>query len=146
MVQSMKQNCTHLSVQHLAKNQHTLAHKFYRHHNSPMRITAQAEVWVVRAPQIIASVCLSPIANGHWLTSLFTAPEFRQQGIASLLIKHLQVTYSDSPIWLFCHPGLCSFYCSLGFKQAPCLPEALNSRLIRYQQHKSLSALLYEET
>lgn len=110
-----------------------------------MRITQQADAWVVRAPHIIASACLSPVAHGHWLTSLFTAPTFRQQGVASLLIKHLQLAYPDTPIWLFCHPDLSSFYCNLGFKQAQHLPEALNSRLIRYQQHKSLIAMFYTE-
>ncbi|WP_256663496.1 GNAT family N-acetyltransferase [Pseudomonas sp. C27(2019)] len=134
------------SVQHLAKNQRTLVHKFYRNHNSPMRITQQAEVWVVRAPHIVASVCLSPVAHGHWLTSLLTAPEFRQQGVASLLIKHLQMTYPNAPIWLFCHPDLCSFYSNLGFQQTLHLPDALNSRLTRYQQHKSLIAMFYAKS
>lgn len=146
MVPAMNQNCTHFSVHYLPKTQHTLLHKFYRNHNSPMRITQQAEVWVVRAPQIIASVCLSPVADGHWLTSLFTAPMFRQQGVASCLIKQLQSTYSCAPIWLFCHPDLLYFYSRLGFKQTQHLPDALNSRLIRYQQHKSLIAMLYAES
>lgn len=145
MVSPMKQNCTNFSVQHLAKNQHTLVHKFYRSHNSPMRITQQAEVWVVRAPQIIASACLSPVANGHWLTSLFTAPALRQQGVASILIKHLQLTYPDTQIWLFCQPSLLQLYHSLGFKQTQHLPEELNNRLIRYQQHKSLIAMSYTQ-
>lgn len=143
MVPPMNQS---FSVQHLPKNQHRLIHKFYRSHNSSMRITQQAEAWVVRAPHIIASVCLSPVAHGHWLTSLFTAPALRQQGVASLLIKHLQLTHANSPIWLFCHPDLCNFYCNLGFQHAPHLPDALNSRLTRYQQHKSLIAMFYAES
>lgn len=146
MVPPMNQNCTNFSVQYLVKNQHTLLHKFYRNHNSPMRITHKADAWVVRAPHIIASTCLSPVAHGYWLTSLFTAPAFRQQGAASLLIKHLQWTYSDTPIWLFCHPDLFNFYRNLGFKQAQHLPDDLSSRLTRYQQHKSLIAMLYIES
>lgn len=146
MVPAMKQNCTNFSVQYLPKNQHTLVHKFYRSHNSSMRITQQADAWVIRAPHIIASVCLSPVADGHWLTSLFTAPEFRQQGAARLLIEHLQSTYHGAPIWLFCHPELFSFYSSLGFKLTQHLPDTLNSRLTRYQQHKSLIAMFYAES
>lgn len=142
----MNQNHTNFSVQYLPKNQHRLAHKFYRSHNSSMRVTQQADVWVVRAPHIIASVCLSPVAGGHWLTSLFTAPSLRQLGVASLLIKHLQLTYPDAPIWLFCHPDLCNFYGNLGFQQALHLPDTLNSRLTRYQQHKSLIAMFYAES
>lgn len=139
----MRQHSTKISVHHLAKNQHTLLRKFYRSNNSPMRITQQAEVWVVRNPAVIAGVCLSPVANGFWLTSLFTAPEKRQQGVAGFLIKQLQVFYLGQPIWLFCHPQLASFYRKLGFKQTQQLPETLRSRLTRYQKHKTLIALCY---
>lgn len=139
----MEQHSTKLSVHNLAKNQHTLLRKLYRNHNSAMRITQQAEVWVVRNPAVIAGVCLSPVADGLWLTSLFTAPEKRQQGAARLLIKQLQVFYLGQPIWLFCHPQLESFYRKLGFKQTQQLPESLRSRLTRYQQHKSLIAMCY---
>lgn len=133
------------SVQRLAKNQHTLLRKFYRDHKSSMKITQNSEVWVVRAPTIIAGVCLSPIDNGYWLTSLYTAPEYRRLGVASLLIKHLQTVYQGSPIWLFCHPNLHDFYHSLHFTDARQLPAALSQRLTRYQQHKALVAMLYAQ-
>ena len=90
----MDQQSTQFSVQHLPENQHTLLRKFYRSHNSTMRVTQQAEVWVVRAPSIIAAVCLSPVADGYWLTSLFTADKYRDQGVASLLIKVRRFGYS----------------------------------------------------
>lgn len=137
----MEQHSKKFSVHHLAKNQHTLLRKLYRNHNSPMRITQQAEVWVVRNPTVVAGVCLSPVADGLWLTSLFTAPETRQQGVASLLVKQVQAFYLGQPIWLFCHPQLDSFYRRLGFKQTQQLPESLRSRLTRYQQHKTLIAM-----
>ena len=139
----MEQQSTQFSVQPLPENQHTLLRKFYRNHNSPMRITQQAEVWVVRAPSIIAGVCLSPVADGYWLTSLFTADKYRQLGAARLLIKQVQATYQGAPIWLFCHPDLISFYNKLGFEQTGCLPESLQDRLTRYQQHKALIAMHY---
>lgn len=139
----MDQQSTPFSVQHLPENQHTLLRKFYRSHNSQMRVTQQAEVWVVRAPSIIAAVCLSPVADGYWLTSLFTADEYRQQGAASLLIKQTQIAYQGAPIWLFCHPDLNNFYSRLGFRQTQRLPESLSDRLTRYQQHKALIAMHY---
>lgn len=139
----MDQHSKNLNVQCLAENQHTLLRKFYRSHNNPMRMTQQADAWVVRAPSIIAGVCLSPIVDGYWLTSLFTAPEHRQQGVASFLIRQLQVAYQGSQIWLFCHPDLRDFYSSLGFKQTQDLPESLSDRLARYQQHKSLIAMAF---
>lgn len=141
----MGQHSTKFSVHLLEKNQHTLLNKLYRNHNSPMRITQQAEVWVVRNPAVIAGVCLSPVADGFWLTSLFTAPEKRQQGVARCLLQQLQSFYLDQPIWLFCHPQLESFYRKLGFKQTQQLPESLRSRLTRYQQHKTLIAMYHRK-
>lgn len=139
----MDQQSTQFSVQRLPENQHTLLRKFYRSHNSSMRITQQAEVWVVRAPSIIAGVCLSPVNDGYWLTSLLTADKYRQKGVAHLLIKQVQVAYQGAPIWLFCHPELISFYSKLGFEQTQYLPESLHDRLTRYQQHKALIAMHY---
>lgn len=141
----MGHHSTKFSVHLLAKNQHTLLKKLYRYHNSPMRITQQAEAWVVRNPAVIAGVCLSPAADGFWLTSLFTAPENRQQGVARCLIQQLQNFYPDQPIWLFCHPQLESFYRNLGFKQTQQLPECLRSRLTRYLQHKTLIAMCHRK-
>ena len=137
---------TPFSVDYLPKTHHTLLHKFYRHHKSSMRITEQADAWVERATEIIAGVCLSPVAEGFWLTSLFTAPAYRRQGIARLLINHLQDSYVDKPIWLFCHPQLEKFYCNLDFVTAHQLPEPLKSRLTRYQKNKTLIALCYHHS
>lgn len=139
----MDQPHTNFSVQRLAKNQHILLRKFYRHHKSSMKVTQNSEVWVVRASTLVAGVCLSPVDNGYWLTSLYTAPEYRRLGVASLLIKHLQATYLESPVWLFCHPDLQNFYRSLGFREAQQLPGVLCQRLARYQQHKALLPMLY---
>lgn len=139
----MTQHLNKITVQHLPKDQHALLRKFYRSHHSPMRITQQAQAWVVRAPEIIAGVCLSPTDQGYWLTSLFTAPQHRNNGTASFLIQHIQSAYPEKSIWLFCHPELSNFYSRLGFNQTDALPDALNSRLKRYQQHKLLIAMLY---
>ena len=130
-----------LSVQYLAKHQHALLTKLYRSHASRMRITPQADVWVVRNPALIAGLCLSPVAHGYWLISLFTAPQYRQQGVASLLVEKALLNYPNSPIWLFCNPKLQTFYHTLGFLETQDLPEQLSDRLARYQQHKNLIAM-----
>ncbi|WP_339485967.1 GNAT family N-acetyltransferase [Pseudomonas sp. EL_65y_Pfl2_R95] len=117
-----------------------LANKFYSAHRSKMKAAADDQVWVLEDSQILAALCLRPIANGHWLTSLFVAPEHRQQGLATQLIQAATAGYS-SPIWLFCHPSLSDFYQALGFSPAVQLPEALNGRLQRYQRSKPLVAL-----
>lgn len=139
----MKTTSINLSLQRLTDSQHPLLRKFYREHKSSMRISAQAEVWVVRGPMLMAGVCLTAVAHGYWLTSLFTAPAYRQQGVAGFLIEQLKLSHKESPIWLFCHPDLCGFYNRLGFQITEHLPETLQSRLQRYQQHKPLIAMLY---
>ncbi|MGX5220130.1 GNAT family N-acetyltransferase [Pseudomonas sp. S9] len=117
-----------------------LANKFYGAHRSKMKATHEDQVWVVEHTQIIAALCLRPVASGHWLTSLFVAPEHRLQGHARELIK--AVTSScNSTVWLFCHPSLSEFYQASGFSPEVQLPEQLSQRLARYQRSKSLIAL-----
>ncbi len=137
----MTSQTTEQHIERLPLLQQPLLNKFYRSHGSRMRISQPAEAWVVRNPTIIAGLCLTPIAEGYWLTSLFVTPEQRQRGIAHQLIKHIQNIYPTSPIWLFCNPDLIGFYQQANFTITQQLPAPLKSRLIRYQQYKKLIAL-----
>ncbi|ARU89257.1 GNAT family N-acetyltransferase [Pseudomonas sp. M30-35] len=116
-----------------------LANKFYSAHRAKMKAAHDDQVWTLEQSQIIAALCLRPVANGHWLTSLFVAPEHRQQGHAKQLI-HSAIANCYGPIWLFCHPSLSDFYQALGFSSALQLPAPLNERLRRYQRSKPLIA------
>lgn len=117
-----------------------LADKFYRAHRSPMRANRDDRVWVAQQQEIVAALCLRPIAGGHWLTGLFVAPPQRRQGVARRLIEQA-VTEADGPVWLFCQPRLGDFYRRQGFMPCGSLPEALAERLARYQRSKALIAL-----
>jgi len=134
---------TEQHIERLPSLQHALLNKFYRNHGCRMRANQPSEAWVVRKPMIIAGLCLTPIAEGYWLTSLFVDPEQRHRGIAHQLIKHIQATYPASPIWLFCNPDLINFYQQAGFTETQKLPAPLKERLIRYQKYKKLIALHY---
>lgn len=105
-----------------------------------MRAASDAELWVARAPGIIAGLSLSAVGEGFWLTGLFVAPQRRNQGVAARLVE-TALAQVDGPVWLFCHPDLMPFYQRLGFDLAQQLPEALASRLLRYQRNKRLVAL-----
>lgn len=105
-----------------------------------MRAASDAELWVARAPGIIAGLSLSAVGEGFWLTGLFVAPQRRNQGVAARLVE-AALAQVDGPAWLFCHPDLTPFYQRLGFDLAQQLPEALASRLLRYQRNKRLVAL-----
>ncbi|MDY7070457.1 hypothetical protein PshuTeo2_04770 [Pseudomonas hunanensis] len=105
-----------------------------------MRAANDAELWVARAPGIIAGLSLSAVSEGFWLTGLFVDPQRRSQGVAARLVEAALVQVGG-PVWLFCHPELTPFYQRLGFDLAQQLPEALASRLQRYQRKKRLVAL-----
>ncbi|MDD2085346.1 GNAT family N-acetyltransferase [Pseudomonas putida] len=113
---------------------------FYRQHGSRMRAASDAELWVARAPGIIAGLSLSAVGEGFWLTGLFVDPQQRSQGVAARLVEAALVQ-ARRPVWLFCHPDLVPFYQRLGFDLAQQLPEALAGRLQRYQRSKCLVAL-----
>lgn len=117
-----------------------LMNKFYRAHQSPMKAVRDAQLWVARQEEIVAGLCLRPIAHGHWLTGLFVAPGLRGQGIARALVSQA-VAACDGPVWLFCDPQLQNFYEKLGFSLDVELPHALHERLVRYQRNKAMIAM-----
>ncbi len=117
-----------------------LMNKFYRAHQSSMKAVKDAQLWVARQEEIIAGLCLRPMANGYWLTGLFVAPARRGQGVAGELVSQAVAT-CDGPVWLFCDPELQGFYEKLGFNLDVELPHALHERLVRYQRNKAMIAL-----
>ena len=117
-----------------------LMNKFYRAHQSSMKASKDAQLWVARQEAIIAGLCLRPVAHGYWLTGLFVAPALRGQGVAGELVRGATAT-CEGPVWLFCDPELQGFYENLGFSLDVDLPHALHERLVRYQRNKAMIAL-----
>ena len=117
-----------------------LMNKFYRAHQSSMKASKDAQLWVARQEHIIAGLCLRPMDNGYWLTGLFVDPALRGQGIAAALVK-TAVAPCEGPVWLFCDPLLQGFYEGLGFSLNMDLPHALHERLVRYQRNKAMIAM-----
>ncbi|WP_095188069.1 GNAT family N-acetyltransferase [Pseudomonas sp. Irchel 3E19] len=117
-----------------------LMNKFYRSHQSSMKAVREAQLWVARRGDIVAALCLRPVAGGHWLTGLFVDPGCREQGIAAQLIAEA-VKGVTAPVWLFCHPDLREFYERRGFTFDPALPQAMAERLSRYARSKPMIAM-----
>jgi GNAT superfamily N-acetyltransferase len=130
-----------VSIERLPALQMPLLNKFYKQHRSRMR-GSDEHAWVARRQHIVAALKLSPVAQGHWLTGLFTDPAQRAQGVASRLVKSVLEAY-PGPVWLFCEPALTDFYLRLGFVRCQSLPEPLGDRLQRYQHSRRLLALVY---
>lgn len=120
-----------------------LLSKFYRSCNSSMRPPREAHYWVAERRDIVAGLCLTPVAHGHWLTGLLVTATERQQGLASELVRRA-LADTEGSVWLFCHPQLQAFYARLGFAPAQALPEPLAARLERYRRSKALVALCLE--
>jgi len=118
-----------------------LLEHFYKQHGSRMRAANDGESWVARDDGIVAGLCLSDVDDGYWLTGLFVAPQARKRGVAAHLVE-VALAGRSGPTWLFCHPDLTAYYQRLGFSLTAQLPEALASRLQRYQRSKNLLAMV----
>ena len=118
-----------------------LMNKFYRTHQSSMKASKDAQLWVAREQEVVAALCLRPAAHGYWLTGLFVAPDVRGRGIARSLVDAAVSSTEGAPVWLFCDPELQSFYEGIGFCMAEDLPHVLFERLIRYQRNKAMIAM-----
>ena len=114
---------------------------FYRQQGSRMRADNEGQLWVARTSGIVAGLSLRPVDDGHWLTGLFVDPQLRGQGVAGQLVN-AALAQTQGRTWLFCHPELVALYERLGFERAATLPQALASRLSRYQRSKQLVALV----
>ena len=118
-----------------------LMNKFYRTHQSSMKASKDAQLWVAREQEVVAALCLRSAANGYWLTGLFVAPDVRGRGIARSLVDAAVSSTEGAPVWLFCDPELQGFYEGIGFRMADDLPQVLFERLIRYQRNKAMIAM-----
>ncbi|MDD2060924.1 GNAT family N-acetyltransferase [Pseudomonas sp. GD03860] len=105
-----------------------------------MRAATDGQLWVARADDIVAALCLSPVSGGHWLTGLWVALPWRGQQVARHLLE-AALQGCEGSVWLFCHPQLRPFYQRLGFETSEQLPAALAERLLRYQRSKPLLAM-----
>lgn len=122
-----------------------LLNKFYKNQGSAMRAAAQGQLWVARAEDIVAALCLTPVAGGYWLTGLWVAERWRRQQVARCLIEAALNT-TDGMTWLFCHPDLVPFYQQQGFIPCAELPAVLSERLARYQRSKPLVAMVLAQS
>lgn len=101
-------------------------------------------IYIVRDDQkLIGTARLLGIegaTSALWLRGLFISPKFRHQGIASQLLSYIrqqQLKESTEKIFAFVEPHLHDFYIGNNYQliDNAMLPEALQQRLNRAQQH-----------
>jgi GNAT superfamily N-acetyltransferase len=125
----------------LAPTHRSLVDPFYRRHRSQMKTRPAHQIWAIRSNSILACLCLQPIAEGYWLTSLFVDPAQRRRGMAQQLLDTAR-SGVPGPVWLFCNPELLALYAKSGFGVCTLLPEPLADRFERYQRSKPLIAMV----
>ncbi|AUZ49124.1 GNAT family N-acetyltransferase [Pseudomonas orientalis] len=129
-----------MHIERLAAPLWPLLNKFYRSHNSSMKALKGGQLWVARDGEIVAGLCLTPVAGGQWLTGVFVDPAYRGQGLAAQLVQQA-VADRDGTVWLLCHPDLETLYQRMGFSQDTVLPQSLSERLMRYKRNKPMIAM-----
>ncbi|MEL0169460.1 MAG: GNAT family N-acetyltransferase [Pseudomonadaceae bacterium] len=130
-----------VTISCLRAEQLPLANKFYRQYQRGMKARSDQQVWVARDPEIQACLCLRPVEQAWWLTSLLVHPALRGNGLASRLLQHVR-QHCTGDIWLFCAPELAPLYSANGYRPDTAAPPALRDRLQRYQRSKSLIAMV----
>lgn len=102
-------------------------------------------------PHIIGAVRWCPYAvtatqtDFFWVRNLFTLPQYRQQGVASQLLRTALQTNSQQTSWGFIQPSLVHFYQKLGWQvaQPEQLPEYLQQKYQIYQVQGQAFVIIY---
>ncbi|MFT0212757.1 GNAT family N-acetyltransferase [Pseudomonas sp. F1_0610] len=138
-------NTTEFKILKLSELERPLLEKFHKTYKSQMKMPADTHLWALyKGKDIIGSVCITPTETlAHWLNALYIAPDFRNQGLASMLLNKVLSNYIHD-VWLFCLPELIPFYDKNGFLRCEFgLPESLEDKLTRYQLTKPLISMLH---
>lgn len=92
-----------------------LINKFYQQHKVRGKAKSHDKVWVIKVENQLAATAKLSLKEGHFLlTGVFTAPIYRNQGLASHLIKHLSSCHLE-PIYTFAYTNLVEWYTRCGF-------------------------------
>jgi N-acetylglutamate synthase-like GNAT family acetyltransferase len=118
----------------LASIKTPLVNKFYALHNARGRANKQDEVWVAYDDFDIIAACRVQTREGTlFLSTVLVAPQWRNKGIASELIKR-SVSAQHDVVYTFAYQNLIHFYQSIGFNFVLTLPAPLMILFKAYEQ------------
>lgn len=110
-----------------------LVNKFYQAHSVRGRANKQDQVWVVKAPTLIAACRLQDRKSSLFLSTLYVEPQSRGQGVAKRLVLDALAAQQQT-VFTFPYRHLESFYQSLGFTQSHSLPCEIDTLFTAYRQ------------
>lgn len=133
-----------LQFSELLKQQIPLVNKFYRSVYKQSVANKSEQVFTLKNQQILCAVRLKTVQGDLLLTGVACAPEYRQKGLASLLINNV-LRLKNQNIYCFPYPHLQNFYERIGFEVllARSLPLPLAQQYERYSRSKSLLCMVY---
>lgn len=97
---------------------------------------------------IVAALRLHPVNSCYLLRSMCVAAQYRNQGIGSALLAHLQPTLINIECYSFPFNHLTEFYSRAGFilLEAQLAPEAISDKLNRYLQNGKKICLMKHQS
>ena len=110
-----------------------LVNKFYQAHSVRGRANKQDQVWVVKAPALIAACRLQDRKSSLFLSTLYVEPQSRGQGVAKRLVLDALAAQQQT-VFTFPYRNLEPFYQSLGFIQSHSLPCEIDTLFTAYRQ------------
>ena len=131
----------------LEKVKYPLVNQFYKRVYKKGIAGKNEAVFILKNErQIICSAKLKSIETSLLLTGVACDPDYQHQGYASQLVKQLLSKQQES-IFCFPYPHLEAFYQQLGFNHLPVdqAPEAIQTRILRYRQHRDLLLMVYKQ-
>jgi len=131
----------------LEKMKYPLVNQFYKRVYKKGIAGKNEAVFILRdEQQIICSAKLKSIEASLLLTGVACDPDYQHQGYASQLVKQL-LAQQQEPIFCFPYPHLEAFYQQLGFNHLTVeeAPEAIQTRILRYRQHRELLLMVRKQ-
>ncbi|WP_024851587.1 GNAT family N-acetyltransferase [Hydrogenovibrio kuenenii] len=128
-----------------------LGNRFLKQHGQATAGRADLLFTIHFEQTLIGATWLRPLDNYLWLRSLFIIPEYRHQGFASALLKHIQQslgqTQKSSGIVCLVKPDLSDFYQHNSYliAELASLPKAVQTTFEPYlRQHPAWQIFIYE--
>ena len=131
----------------LEKVKYPLVNQFYKRVYKKGIAGKNETVFIIKNEHhIICSAKLKSIHESVLLTGVACDEKFQHQGYASLLVK-LLLEKQQQPIFCFPYPHLEGFYLQLGFCHITVdeAPDSIQTRILRYRQHRELLLMVYKQ-
>lgn len=127
-----------LSIDDSDSTDFRLANRFLKQAKQATAGKTDRLFWIKNQTFPVGALWLRPVDDGYWLRSLYIAPSYRHQGLATELLRHTIQCLEKGQVIAFARPELTTLYHIIGFEEihAESLPHLLQQKLAQYQRHQ----------